>query len=488
MIVFDNWVIRSEKKVLLRQFDNCVATLNVRGNLPEGWEWVMLVKNGQNMDLLPMERMIGGLETVLTAEHLAGSGSYCLQLRGKNGSVVRHTNMITLYVESSMSGDVQWPQLPAVFSEMERRVNERATRVEEYSSHPPVLGENSSWWVWDGTAYADTGKPSRGKEVQSVSFEPQNGRWVTTYTDGTATSLDGYDPADSTVWSIFRDNFNAYPVGENKFAENATGDWRISDTYADRAYHDVGGDGDDKYVIFRTTGDKTRVATTINHFFQGAYTLEFDYMSMTRGGAVTDFFEVWLLQTPEGTPFVDGPLRARVNFKGNHTIHVNQKYAPGVKDVVVTPQYPLTSNTWYRVKISVKVGKISMKIWKRGEPEPVEGAAGTVSLESEIITEAMVCGKREIRLTFGVMNAEPPTEEGWRMGLDNVKVYRDVTNKIREALYRYNGETLSTDDLYDGTGVYVDGSGQVQDLTTPPLYTGKTMSLNNLHEGEVEEA
>lgn len=163
MIVFDNWVIRSEKKVLLRQFDNCVATLNVRGNLPEGWEWVMLVKNGQNMDLLPMERMIGGLEAVLTAEHLAGSGSYCLQLRGKKGSIVRHTNMITIYVESSMSGDVQWPQLPAVFSEMERRVDRKAVEIENYSAHPPIIGENENWWQWDGTAYSDTGKPTRGE-------------------------------------------------------------------------------------------------------------------------------------------------------------------------------------------------------------------------------------------------------------------------------------------------------------------------------------
>lgn len=162
MIVFDNWLIRQEKKVLLRQFDNCAATLKVTGNLPEGWEWVMLVRSGKNMDLLPMEPMDGRIGAVLTAERLAVSGFYDLQLRGKQGSVVRHTNMITLYVDASMSGDIQWPELPAIFSELEQRISEKAVQVEGYAVHPPVIGENGSWWIWDGITYADTGKPCRG--------------------------------------------------------------------------------------------------------------------------------------------------------------------------------------------------------------------------------------------------------------------------------------------------------------------------------------
>jgi len=142
MIVFDDWTIRAEKKVLLRQFDDRAATLKVTGNLPEGWEWVMLVRSGENMDLLPMEYMDGGIGIVLSAERLAVSGYYCLQLRGKKDEVVRHTNMVTFYVEPSLSGDVQWPELPAVFSEMERRVIEKVTQVEGYSAHPPVVGNS----------------------------------------------------------------------------------------------------------------------------------------------------------------------------------------------------------------------------------------------------------------------------------------------------------------------------------------------------------
>lgn len=173
MIVFDNWVIRMEKGLPVRQFDNRVETLNVTGNVPEDWEWKLLVRNGQNMDVLPLERMDGGIGVVLTAQRLAGSGFYWLQLRGKKGELVRHTNMVRLYVEPSLSGDVQWPVLPSEFSEMERRINEKAAWVEGYSAHPPAVGENENWWVWNGAAYVDTGKPSRGEEYELSEADKQ---------------------------------------------------------------------------------------------------------------------------------------------------------------------------------------------------------------------------------------------------------------------------------------------------------------------------
>lgn len=171
MIVFDNWIIKPEKEVLLRQFDHCAVPLKVTGNLPEGWEWVMLVGCGENMELLPMEPMEDGIGIVLTAERLAVSGFYDFQLRGKNGSTVRHTNMTRLYVYASMSGDAQWPRLPGTFSDMERRVNEAVARIEGYAAHLPILGENGNWWVWNGTDYEDSGKTAHSRCAVSVVAE-----------------------------------------------------------------------------------------------------------------------------------------------------------------------------------------------------------------------------------------------------------------------------------------------------------------------------
>ena len=36
-------------------------------------------------------------------------------------------------------------------------------KFEDSATHLPTIGENGNWWEWDGTAYVDTGKPSRGE-------------------------------------------------------------------------------------------------------------------------------------------------------------------------------------------------------------------------------------------------------------------------------------------------------------------------------------
>lgn len=44
----------------------------------------------------------------------------------------------------------------------EQDAEKAAELAKGYTSHPPIIGENGNWWEWDGEAYADTGKPSRG--------------------------------------------------------------------------------------------------------------------------------------------------------------------------------------------------------------------------------------------------------------------------------------------------------------------------------------
>lgn len=256
---------------------------------------------------------------------------------------------------------------------------------------------------------------------KSTEFNANTGRWEMTTPDEEVISFAGVNPIVSNEYSILKDDFNAYPIGKNMFAENATSDWRISDTYTEKAYHDVGGNSQNKYLIFRTTGDKTRVATSINHNIKGEYTLEFDYCGLTQNGKTTDFFEVWLL-TDEKAP---GPFRIRVNYNGKNTIHVNRNYTTAISDVTM-PNYTVLQGVWYRVKVSVSVGKIVYKIWKRDTETEVN--AGVVELASEIISEKLVMMDKEIRFTFGIMNALPPTADGWQMGFDNVKVYRNIVN------------------------------------------------------------
>ena len=126
MIRFDNWTIQADGEVIARQFDNLTRTLTVAGDIPAGWEWAVLVQVGNAMDIIPLTAAEGALSIVLTAQQLSIAGYYQMQLRGTQGDLVRHTNMVTVYIPASLSGDEQWPTVPSEFSDLERRVNEKA--------------------------------------------------------------------------------------------------------------------------------------------------------------------------------------------------------------------------------------------------------------------------------------------------------------------------------------------------------------------------
>lgn len=159
MITFDNWHLASDGAVLAMQYDNKSRLLEVLGDLPQDWTWTMLVSVGQALDVISMDVVPGGLEAVLTAETLALSGYYSMQLKGVRGDVVRHTNVIRVPVQNSLSGDATWPEVPTEFSQAEQR-------IAEYNAHPPVPGPNGYWMLWD---------VDQGKYVESDLPLPDGG-------------------------------------------------------------------------------------------------------------------------------------------------------------------------------------------------------------------------------------------------------------------------------------------------------------------------
>lgn len=163
MIYFQDWNIRADGGVIARQYDNLTRTLTVSGQIPDGWEWTLLVQVGKAMDILPLTASDEGLSIVLTAQQLSVSGYYSMQLRGVQGELVRHSNIISVFIPKSLSGDETWPVLPSEFTQMEQRVAKVFAEVEGYTVHPPVIGEQGDWLLWDGSQYVDSGKPSRGE-------------------------------------------------------------------------------------------------------------------------------------------------------------------------------------------------------------------------------------------------------------------------------------------------------------------------------------
>ena len=172
MLKFDNWALIADGKLLARERDNLTTTLLVSGDLPQGWAWDLLITAGQNRNIIRLEEMTGGVGVVLTAEMLAEQGYYRMQLRGTRGEEVKHTNITSVYVGESMSGDKMWPTIPSEFTQLEARVNADADRAEDAAqaaedaaSHQPYPNpDTGTWWTWDAEtgAYKDTGEPYSG--------------------------------------------------------------------------------------------------------------------------------------------------------------------------------------------------------------------------------------------------------------------------------------------------------------------------------------
>jgi len=210
VIRFDNWLIHADGEIIARQFDHLTRTLTVIGDLPKGWEWTMIVTADGNMDYLPLKAVEGGAGIALSAEQLSIAGYYTMQLRGTKGELVKHTNQVSVYIPATLSGDKQWPKLPSEFSDMERRVNDATQRSEQaaaaaqgYTSHPPVIGENGNWMEWNGEAYVDTGKPSRGEDAATkiVATHDGNGNVVLSTESGQAITA-AHDGEGNVVLSI----------------------------------------------------------------------------------------------------------------------------------------------------------------------------------------------------------------------------------------------------------------------------------------------
>lgn len=128
---FTDWTLSGDNEVIAYQYDNLSRSLLVQGDLPDGWEWEMLVEASGNLDIIPLELMENGVGAILTDEMLALSGNYVMQLRGTVGEVVRHTNKINAYIPASLSGDAHWPEIPSAFREYEEQLKEYVAEARE---------------------------------------------------------------------------------------------------------------------------------------------------------------------------------------------------------------------------------------------------------------------------------------------------------------------------------------------------------------------
>lgn len=123
MIIFKNWKITANGRLLAMQYDNLSRELKIVGEIPEGYTWSAMVQAGELFDIILLEPQAdGSLSSSLSAQQLSVSGDYIVQLKGVKDNIVRHTNQLTVFVGDSLSGDANWPEIPSEFTQIEQRV------------------------------------------------------------------------------------------------------------------------------------------------------------------------------------------------------------------------------------------------------------------------------------------------------------------------------------------------------------------------------
>lgn len=114
MICFRDWCISAPQGMMAHQYDHLTRRLELTGELPEGWEWAVLVRVGDAADVIHLEQTEAGVGVDLTRNQLSIPGFLKLQVRGIRDDKVKHTNIIDVFLPESLTGSGQWPQLPAV--------------------------------------------------------------------------------------------------------------------------------------------------------------------------------------------------------------------------------------------------------------------------------------------------------------------------------------------------------------------------------------
>ena len=142
MITFNNWTIAACGAIIARHYDNLSRSLTVLGDIPDGWTWAMLVESGGNLNIISLSPVEGGVGVVLTDDMLSLSGYYTMQLKGTQGEVVRHTNVIQVFIPESLSGDAQWPEVPSEFTQIEQTII-------DINNNPPKPSINGYWMIYN---------------------------------------------------------------------------------------------------------------------------------------------------------------------------------------------------------------------------------------------------------------------------------------------------------------------------------------------------
>lgn len=198
MIKFSAWNIDAIGSPLGRQYDNLTRSLDIVGNIPDGWTWNVLLQIGDNLNIISLSPSEEGLHATLTADMLAIKGKYRLQLRASQADKIRHTNIITVDVLESISGDAKWPEVPSEFTQLEQRVQALAAETETAAAQAKDAAEGVAA---NAQAAQEAAGQAQTAQDAAQSSAQQAGTAATAAADGAKTAADSATAAQQAAQS-----------------------------------------------------------------------------------------------------------------------------------------------------------------------------------------------------------------------------------------------------------------------------------------------
>ncbi len=206
VFTFDDWYLDKPVGTIAQQYDHLSRSLLVIGDLPDGYIWHMLIQCGDNSNIILMEPIedeeVGAAEdqpaegsngaddtkgtdeapatpespatpkkkligAVLERGWVSEAGKYSVQLQGIKGDTVRHTNLITIRIPKSISGEAQWPEVPSEFTQIEQRVNETFEQVKKTAAD----AEKAKNAIENMSVTAESVEPDEEVSVEKVVLD-----------------------------------------------------------------------------------------------------------------------------------------------------------------------------------------------------------------------------------------------------------------------------------------------------------------------------
>lgn len=274
-------------------------------------------------------------------------------------------------------------------------------------------------------------KGEDGRGIADINYNKDKGLWNVRYTDNANQYFSGIHPITGQ-FTYFDDNFSSYPYTND------------IEKYSNYRYYNstkkANLSGDALWMEVNAT-DNECVGVYNNTPIAGEFNLEFTYWPRMALGSQTPYLEVRMF---------NGTVTCRINRNG-----LTWFYATTASGIPYTPTadrlaYVFDDNKTYRIKLVVKLGKISVKIWVDGEVEPVADKTNSVEVVSENINAELLNQNHKPILVFGQIT---DNNKFYQCVIDNYTIYKEVakseTNSENEKgvyILPYRPSSFTADD------------------------------------------